>query len=369
MPRRSPLNLALVLSTLGLAACGEDLTQPQGATEQPPVAAALSLPSGTWTIRALMPDQYWRYGLAAEAVTTDAGKSTVYVFGGRFNRGAPNPAATTILAYDASTDSWTTRAAHFTGSTTNGAGRIKDKIYISGGNRDFTGSWSATGVSSRLYAYDWRRDQVSRKADMPRATAEGVTGVINNKLYVLAGRCAGQSLCRDLYRYDPATNSWTTLPAAPNSHRHGAGAVVGGKFYVAGGGTSPFKTFDVYDPGTNKWTTGGTLPTAWQFAAGTKVGGKFYVTGIPGAERVGSLADLPSTFVYDPGTNSWQNLGGYPGPTGEGGQFLLRPLAESSVLVDGRAHLLAVGSGHLYTDDSVKPAGTIDPGPPYIYAP
>lgn len=369
MARSSRLSLALTLSALALCACGENPTQPEGAGEQPAVAAAAFLPSGSWTIRTDMPDQFWRYGLAAEVVTTTAGQSTVYVFGGRFNHGLPNPAATTILAYDAATNSWTTRAAHFTGATTNGAARIKDKIYISGGNRNFTGAWNATGVSSRLYAYDWRLDQVSRKADMPLATAEGVTGVINNKLYVLAGRCSGQSLCRNFYRYDPATNTWTTLPQAPNSHRHGAGAVLGGKFYVAGGGASPFRAFDVYDPATNKWKTAGTLPSDWDFAVGTKLGGKFYVTGIPGGERVGDRANLPGTFVYDPQTNNWENLGGYPGPTGEGGQFLLRPLAELSVLLDGRAHLLALGSGHLYTDDTVKPAGTIDPGPPYIYAP
>jgi len=40
-----------------------------------------------------------------------------------------------------------------------------------------------------------------------------------------------------------------------------------------------------------------------------------------------------------------------------------------SLIVCGRAHLLALGSGHLFTDDTVKPAGTIDPGPPYISAP
>jgi N-acetylneuraminic acid mutarotase len=369
MARPSRLNLALTLSALALSACGENLTQPQEAGEQPAVAASASLPSGGWTIRAFMPDQYWRYGLAAEVVTTAAGQSTVYVFGGRFNHGTTNPAATTILAYDAATDSWTTRAARFTGAATNGAGRIKDKIYISGGNRDFTGPWDASGVSSRLFAYDWRRDQMTRVADMPRATAEGVTGVINNKLYVLAGRCAGQLLCREFYRYDPATNTWTTLPPAPNSHRHGAGAVVGGKLYVAGGGASPFGAFDAYDPATNKWTTAGTLPSDWEFAVGAKLGGRFYVTGIQGGERVGDRANLPGTFVYDPQTNNWENLGGYPGPTGEGGQFLLRPLAELSVLLDGRAHLLALGSGHLFTDDTVKPAGTIDPGPPYISAP
>jgi N-acetylneuraminic acid mutarotase len=369
MTSPSRLHLALTLSALALSACDESVTQPEGAGEPPALAASASLPSGTWTIRALMPGQIWRYGLAAEVVTTAARQSTIYVFGGRFNQGQPNPAATSILAYDVTTDRWTTRAAHFTGAATNGAGRIRDKIYISGGNRNFTGSWDASGVSKVLIAYDWRHDRVTRKADLPRATADGVTGVINNKLYVLAGRCTGQPLCRDFYRFDPVTNAWTTLPPAPNSHRHGAGAVVGGKFYVAGGGVSPFRAFDVYDPTTHTWKTAGLLPSDREFAVGTKLEGKFCVSGIEGSERAGDHEANRSTFVYDPQTKAWEILTVYSGPDGEGGQFLLRPLAVLPVFLDGRAHLLALGSGHLFTDDTVKPAGTIDPGPPYIFTP
>jgi hypothetical protein len=142
---------------------------------------------------------------------------------------------------------------------------------------------------------------------------------------------------------------------------------VGGKFYVAGGGPSPFKAVDVYDPATNKWKTAGLLPSAMQFAVGAKLEARFHVIGIQGGERAGN--QVVNFFNYDAVTNGWKNLGGYPGPNGEGGQFLLRPLAALPVLLQGQAHLLALGSGHLYTDDTVKPAGTIDPGPPYIYAP
>jgi hypothetical protein len=53
----------------------------------------------------------------------------------------------------------------------------------------------------------------------------------------------------------------------------------------------------------------------------------------------------------------------------KGGQFLLRPFAAVRVFFEGAQYLFAVGSGHLYADDTVKPAGTIDPGPPYIHTP
>jgi N-acetylneuraminic acid mutarotase len=316
-----------------------------------------------------MPQRAWRYGLAAGVVTYASGQSTVYVLGGRFNEAPVDPAATTILAYDVHMNTWTTRVARFTGVATNGVGTIGDKLYISGGGKPTGDSNRWTTMSASLFAYDWRQDRVIKKANMPRSTAEGITGVIGSKLYVLAGRCFQQQFCRDFYRYDPAANTWATLPPAPHSHVHGAGAVIDGKFYVAGGGSSPFRSFDVYDPVTSTWTTPGLLPPRRQFAAGATVEGKFYVIGIEGGDREGNhLADR-NTVAYSPPTNSWRNKNSYPGPTGEGGQFLLRPGATVRVSFDGRGYILAVGSGHLFTDDTVKPAGTIDPGPPYVYTP
>jgi hypothetical protein len=73
--------------------------------------------------------------------------------------------------------------------------------------------------------------------------------------------------------------------------------------------------------------------------------------------------------VYNPATNTWRNHSPYPGPSGEQGQFLLRPFGAVRVFFEGAEYLFAVGSGHLYADDTVKPAGTIDPGPPYILTP
>ena len=49
---------------------------------------------------------------------------------------------------------------------------------------------------------------------MPRKIAQGITGEINGKLYVLTGSCEGcaERISRRLYRYDPAT---ATLPWTP----------------------------------------------------------------------------------------------------------------------------------------------------------
>jgi N-acetylneuraminic acid mutarotase len=360
-------------STLALALAAAALSCRQSPTEPVAVPATSSASvignPGTWTIRALMPQTAWRYWLAAEAITDASQHSTVYVLGGRLNQAPTDPPATSILAYDATNDRWTTKAARFTGAATNGIGRIKQTLYISGG-WDMSGAPAGwTQVSSRVFAYDAAHDRLIRKADMPRATARGVTGVINDKLYVLAGQCNGIALCRNFYRYDPATDKWTSLPAAPHSHRNGAAAVIGSRLYVAGGGATPYQSFDVYDAATNTWSSRGLLPSPRQFAVGTTLSGKFYVVGIAGGEREGSVTLDRNTQVYAPATGAWSIATGYPGPVGEAGQFLLRPFGAARVVVEGIAYLLAVGSGHLFTGETSEPAGTIDPGPPYIFRP
>jgi N-acetylneuraminic acid mutarotase len=354
------------VAALGLS-CRENPTEPVAV---PATSSTFSLAQpGTWSIRDLMPQPAWRYWLAAEAITDASQHSTVYVLGGRLNQGPTDPPVTTILAYDATVDRWTTKAARYTGAATNGIGRVKQNLYISGG-------WDMSGdpalwkqVSARVFAYDAAHDRVTRKANMPRATARGVTGVINDKLYVLAGQCNGIPLCRNFYRYDPATDTWTSLPQAPHSHRNGAAAVIGSRLYVAGGGASPYQSFDVYDAATNTWSSAGLLPSERQFAVGTTLGGKFYVVGIEGGEREGSVSLDRSLMVYVPATRVWRNASSYPGPVGDAGQFLLRPFGAVRVVVEGVAHLFAVGSGHLFTGETAVPAGTIDPGPPYLFRP
>ena len=224
-----------------------------------------------------------------------------------------------------------------------------------------------TDVSSRLFVYDVAHDRLTRKADMPLGTAEGVTGVIDESCTcspasAWASRSAATSIATT-HRptVDPA-------PPAPNSHRHGAGAAIGSKLYVAGGGASPYRAFDVYDAVTNRWSSPGLLPPRRQFAVGTAVKGKFWVVGIAGGERDGdrfaTAPPLPTTQRPRPGGTKMAIR-----PDRKGGQFLLRPYAAVRVFFEGAQYLFAVGSGHLFTDDTVKPAGTIDPGPPYVYTP
>jgi N-acetylneuraminic acid mutarotase len=98
-------------------------------------------------------------------------------------------------------------------------GKIGSRLYFSGGLRGGEGLYS-----SELHAYDYGADRMIGKAFMPKFTGDGVTGVINGKLYV-AGGFNGLHPVANLDVYDPATNSWTTLAPIPTAGR-AAGAAM-----------------------------------------------------------------------------------------------------------------------------------------------
>jgi N-acetylneuraminic acid mutarotase len=212
-------------------------------------------------------------------------------------------------------------------------GNIGGKLYISGGFVE------GVGKVNDLYEYDPNRNTWTRKRDLPKRVAQGITGVIGGKLYVLAGSCddcASRTISR-LFRYDPVTNVWNnSLPSAPSAHVGGVGGVINGKFYVAGGINRNGRTtnrLDVYDPVTNTWTTLAPMSEERAGAAAAVLGGKLYVIGknnVSPGERQGSVE------AYSPATNTWTTRAPLPG-AGRG------DLAAGRITHEGQGHILAVG--------------------------
>jgi N-acetylneuraminic acid mutarotase len=163
--------------------------------------------------------------------------------------------------------------------------------------------------------------------------------VINGKLYVLAGTCDGcaTTTISRLFSYDPATDTWdNTLPSAPLAHVSGAGGVIDGKFYVAGGRNRHGQNtnrLDVYDPVANRWSTLAPMPTARSGTAAAVLGGKLYVMG---ATNVDPGEHQNMVEAYTPATNRWSTKTPMPG-IGRG------DLAAGKIIHQGQAHILAVG--------------------------
>ena len=284
------------------------------------------------------------FGPAIGVVPSATGPSKAYVFGGTNGSGGSG-AATRI--YDVATNTWSFPKDPFKNHVvvfnTNGVGNIGDKLYFSGGYDYGSGSKE---IQSTVWAFDPATETLTRKADMPLHTADGVSGVIGDKLFVLPGICSGEGwpyagYCetepiRKLYRYNPATNIWVSKAPCPHYHRNGVGGVIDNKFYVAAGGKfdqfTPSTNLDVYDPATNIWKSLAPLPNALHGVVGAVLQGKLFVIGTTAS---GSIRH----YAYVPATNKWITKAA---PSRYGG-----PAAK--VFLNGTSRLLVLSGA---TDDS-----------------
>lgn len=308
MFRSPPVQLVLALGFLVLAACAEDRapTQPESGVEPAlaaPVAAALA--PNSWTLKAAPPNGLFVNGLSAGVVPDASGQSIVYLLGGRDDDGGSGAVITT---YKIGTNTWTVKGfePRVYVYNSNGVGNIGNTLYISGGESYGGGSWHISGSFS---AYDPATNTLTTKPTPPKLTADGVTGAIEGKLYVLPGLCSfdyypnpfycDRQPFRRLFRYNPATNLWATKKSAPHFHTYGAGGVINGKFYAVGGVDSlgqPVAALDRYDPATDTWKTLAPLPAAGS-ARGAVLQGKLFAVVETSAGR--------RAYAYDPATNKW----------------------------------------------------------------
>jgi hypothetical protein len=308
---RSPLiQLVLALGALTLGACAEDRspTQPDSGTEPAsPGSLAAALAPNTWTLKAPPPNWSFANGLSAGVVPDASGQSIVYTLGGRDDDGG---CGAVVLTYKIGTNTWASKGfePRVTVFNSNGIGKIGNTLYIVGGESYCGGT---RYIDGSFGAYNPATNTLINKPTPPKLTAGGVTGVIDGKLYVLPGRCNADLYpdypyycvsepIRTLFRYSPTTNTWTWKRPAPHYHDNGAGGVINGKFYVAGGannfGSQLEASLDRYDPATDTWTTLAPLPTAGG-AVGAVLQGKLFVVV---QNTTGRRA-----YSYDPATNKW----------------------------------------------------------------
>jgi len=340
MPRLSPHHLVL-LGALG--ACVEDQgpTQPGSTPNTQPSAAVSSevFVSNSWTLKAAPPPGTFAnqatYGVMPDA----AGKPVVYQLGGGDDDGG---SGAVIMEYRIATNTWTLRGSEprLFSFSTNGVARIGNLLYVSGGDT-YNGDGAGAVVNGTFWAYDPVANTLTRKPNPPKFTSRGVSGVIDGKLYVLPARCSTDfypeaGYCetepfRRLFRYNPATNSWGTKKQAPHVHQFGAGGVINGKFYVAGGSFST--VLDRYDPATDSWTTLAPVPVPAGEGGvrGAVLQGKLFVVVPHGSFVHNDFGN--DAFSYDPATNTWTRKAA-------------PKLSHSDIVAitwGGKPHLLALG--------------------------
>jgi len=319
----------LAASALALAAFGCDSAdspiEPTSTSPEvisAPEAPQFAVASNTWTSRRDMPLE--RHGPATATVPNASGQSILYVIGGSSAAGG---SLSRVQAYNVATNTWSYKAP-LPGplKRLNGAAVIGGKIYVPGGQV------TSDQESSKLYVYDPAGNTWATK-QMPEAGFGGITGVIQNKLYVVL-YCPDFDHCsfpqRWLLRYDPATDQWTYL-ATPPEGNNGIGGAIGNKLYLA----NQANVLKVYDPATDTWSQKTTNLAVRFSAASVVLGAKLYMIGGRVCNSAGSCTDVRTTNVYDPGTNQWTSRASTP--------TARRGASAARVFLNGQARIELVG--------------------------
>ena len=249
----------------------------------------------------------------------------LYVAGGFAQpRGIESPA---FEAFDPTTGSWITlaplpEARHHAGLTA-----IGDLLYLTGGN--------AEGFAGRanLWIYDPQADKWSAGPQMPDRRSAHAAVEVDGRLYLVGGVIPSQTLRAPTWRYDPASRSWTdSLAPLPTYREHLAAVTAEGTIIAVGGRSGAnLAAMERFDPATDTWTALPALPTARGGLTAAVLDGAIHVIGGEGIDEPGIFAQHE---ILDLGTLTWST-----GPPLARGRHGL-----GSGVIAGRLYLAAGGT-------------------------
>jgi N-acetylneuraminic acid mutarotase len=248
--------------------------------------------------------------------------SLVAVNGKLYLIGGDDPAQP-VEVYDPKTSTWTKKAMAPVVMHHLQVVGLGDKVYVL--DAFYEGGYPDQVPMPNVYSYDTKKDTWEKLAEIPadRRRAGAGEAVHNGKLYLVCGITHGhRSGTSSMFdEYDPATNTWKTLPDAPHIRDHSMAVVVGGRLYAVGGRSTSlhdannFMSFfdkvvldvDCYDFKTGTWSTlAAKLPMGTGGGTAVNLDNKIYYIG--GERATGTKPNGPQKDVYylDPSTtNEW----------------------------------------------------------------
>lgn len=241
--------------------------------------------SDSWSFRARLP-------LALNHATAASVNDRLYVVGGHPPSGAD--AVDAVFAYDPTADRWEPRASMPTARGSLAIGVADGKIYAAGG---------APEARERDFAvYDPAADAWTALPPMPTPRNHLAAGSVNGRFYAVGGRSGGiGGITGILEEYDPATRSWTSRPSMPTARGGIAAAAAAGRLYVFGGEGNRnhpmgvFEQAEAYDPATDSWQS---LPPMLIPAHGISATALDNVIYIPGGAIIEGFGVAPIHQVF-----------------------------------------------------------------------
>lgn len=168
-------------------------------------------------------------------------------------------------------------------------------------------------IFTSFYKYDPSQNQWTQIEDCPvqRYTSTGFS--IDSIGYITCGILPGVARYKDLYAYNPRTDSWSqkeSLPSTALNRSYATVVTLDHKAYLMGGFEgNVMKDFYEYDPVNNSWTQkadypGGTRNACAGFAIGNYV--------VMGMGRNTSNTTFKDVYYYNPKTDVWTQMKDYP---------------------------------------------------------
>jgi len=153
--------------------------------------------------------------------------------------------------YDPQTNKWESRKPMSVGRNHAFAAEVNGKIYVIGG-RIGHGFIMAASNTDVVEEYDPSTDKWSApKERMPTARSGGGCGTDGKRIYVAGGEVTTKQVVgamKAVEAYEPATNTWTSLPSM-TIPRHGvAGGVIGNRLHLVSGMVQSSGSMAMLDP-------------------------------------------------------------------------------------------------------------------------
>ena len=168
---------------------------------------------------------------------------------------------------------------------------LNDKLYV-GLGQPKSGSWLRD-----LWAYDPTTNSWSQKNDFPGAERiSSVSFVLNDIVYIALGETLAQ-VTNEIWKYNPASDTWTRLNDFPGAIRRNAESfVANGSAYLVGG--DGFKDVWKYDPITDGWTQLQDAPVIIAGQNNFTINNKVYHVNRSGQTTF-------KIYEYNPTTDTW----------------------------------------------------------------
>ncbi|MEI8202589.1 MAG: kelch repeat-containing protein [Bacteroidota bacterium] len=216
---------------------------------------------------------------------------------------------TDLFQWDPTNNTWTQKASMPSLGKAKAACFTIDSLgYTVGG-----ATYSGVGLNSdETWSYSPTSNSWTQKVSYPTIVSGACAFVIGNYAYVGLGMTTVDNYFNTFYRFDPVGNSFTAIAPFPGNARCMAFAfTINGKGYVgagqsySGGSYIFYKDMWEYDPTTNSWTQKADFPPiARGFVAGWSINNIGYA-GLGWNTPFNIFGDL---WAYIPTNNTWQQM-------------------------------------------------------------